>query len=128
MKAIIFGGSGPDGFYLRHFPRTRNVEAIRSGKELRGDVSDWNFTQELIRTHRPAFIFHLAANSTTRHEALFDNHSAISTGKINILEATRATARPAKCSCRAYSPAIKEIDFIALLTWRVSEIDSTQQS
>lgn len=64
MKAIIFGGSGQDGFYLRHFLRRRNVEAIcisRSGKELRGNVSDWNFTQELIRAHRPAFIFHRAA-------------------------------------------------------------------
>ena len=92
MKAIIFGGSGQDGFYLQHFLGRRNVETIcisRSGNELCGDVSDWNFTQELIRAHRPAFIFHLAANSTTRHEALFDNHAAISTGTINILEATR---------------------------------------
>jgi len=91
MKAIIFGERGQDGFYLRHFLRRRNVEASCiscSGKELRGDVSDWNFTPELIRAHRAAFIFHLAANSTTRHEALFDNHSAISTGTINILEAT----------------------------------------
>src|SRR5205085_129762 len=35
----------------------------------------------------PDYIFHLAANSTTRHEAVFDNHAAISTGAINILEA-----------------------------------------
>jgi GDPmannose 4,6-dehydratase len=40
-----------------------------------------------IREHRPALVFHLAAHSTTRHEALFESHSAISTGTINILEA-----------------------------------------
>jgi GDPmannose 4,6-dehydratase len=96
MKAIIFGAGGQDGFYLQHLLSRQNIEAIcvsRSGRKLRGDVSDWNFTEGLIRAHRPDFIFHLAANSTTRHEGLFENHAAISTGALNILEAAHRHSR-----------------------------------
>ena len=34
----------------------------------------------------PDVIFHLAANSTTKHEALRENHETIVTGTLNILE------------------------------------------
>lgn len=90
MKAVIFGASGQDGFYLRQLLQRENVKTIcvsRSGEDMNGDVADWNFVEDLLKTHLPDFVFHLAANSTTRHEALFDNHSAISTGALNILEA-----------------------------------------
>lgn len=90
MKAIIFGANGQDGFYLRELLRRNNVKtfaASRSGEDLTGDVADWNFVENLIEKNKPDYIFHLAANSTTRHEAIFDNHAAISTGTINILEA-----------------------------------------
>jgi len=90
MKALIFGASGQDGYYLSRLLQTKHVETIgvsRSGNEMIGDVSDWGFVQEVIRKHRPDYVFHFAANSTTRHEALFENHAAISTGTINILEA-----------------------------------------
>ena len=43
----------------------------------------------MIKEHQPDYIFHLAAESTTRHDALFLNHHAISTGTINILETVR---------------------------------------
>jgi len=91
MKAIIFGAGGQDGFYLKQLLARENIETIcvsRSGGRLTGDVSDWNFVAGLIKTDRPDYIFHLAANSTTEHYALFDNHAAICTGTINILEAT----------------------------------------
>jgi GDPmannose 4,6-dehydratase len=91
MKAIIFGSSGQDGYYLQRLLQRENVEMVgvsRSGDGLIGDVSDRVFVDELISSTRPDYIFHLAANSTTRHEAVFDNHDAISTGTINILEAT----------------------------------------
>ena len=90
MKAIIFGASGQDGFYLKQLLRRESVETIgvaRSGNGVIGDVSDRSFVDELIKTHCPDYVFHLAANSTTRHAAVFDNHAAICTGTINILEA-----------------------------------------
>jgi GDPmannose 4,6-dehydratase len=43
--------------------------------------------KEMVRRHKPDVIFHLAAKSTTHHEALFENHKTISTGTLNILEA-----------------------------------------
>ena len=89
MKAIIFGAGGQDGHYLRQLLAREKVESVcisRSGKNVIGDVSDRAFVSGLIDRHQPDYIFHLAANSTTRHDALFDNHAAISTGTINILE------------------------------------------
>ena len=90
MKAIIFGASGQDGFYLTQLLRAQNIETVgigRSSGDVIGDVSDWNFVENLIEENKPDYIFHLAANSTTRHDAVFDNHRAISTGAVNILEA-----------------------------------------
>ena len=90
MKAIIFGASGQDGFYLAQLLQTKNIEAIcvsRSGGEAVGDVADRAFVDGLIKTHRPEYVFHLAANSTTQHDAQFENHATISTGTLNILEA-----------------------------------------
>jgi GDPmannose 4,6-dehydratase len=34
-------------------------------------------------------IFHLAATSTTRHDAIYENHAAIGTGTVNILESVK---------------------------------------
>lgn len=99
MKAVIFGASGQDGFYLRQLLERENVKAVcasRSGGDVLGDVADWNFVEQSIKTQTPDFVFHLAANSTTRHEALFDNHAAISTGTINILEAIYRHSRNSK--------------------------------
>ena len=41
-------------------------------------------------------IFQLAAASTTRHDALFENHETISTGALNVLEAARLHAPSAR--------------------------------
>ncbi len=92
MKALIFGAGGQDGFYLTELLKKENVETVgtsRNSGDLRGDVADWNFVENVIRSKKPDYIFHLAANSTTRHEAVFDNHAAIGTGTINILEAAK---------------------------------------
>ena len=90
MKAIIFGANGQDGFYLSQLLQTHNIEVIkvsRSGELVIGDVANRQFVESIIQSHQPDYIFHLAANSTTRHNALFENHESISTGTINILEA-----------------------------------------
>lgn len=91
-KALIFGGSGQDGFYLSQRLFIEKIEVIsvsRSSGAIRGDVSDFDFVDYLIETYVPEYIFHLAAVSSTRHDAIFENHTAIVTGTLNILEAAR---------------------------------------
>lgn len=89
-KAIIFGASGQDGIYMKELCHRRGIETIAvarsGGNDVCGSVADFVLVQELIRLHKPAYIFHFAANSTTRHEALFENHETITTGTLNILE------------------------------------------
>lgn len=99
MKAIIFGVNGQDGFYLERSLQQREIEVIgisRHGGGLIGDVADFQFVERVIKESQPDYIFHLAANSTTRHEALFDNHAAICTGTLNILEAVHRHSRHSK--------------------------------
>jgi GDPmannose 4,6-dehydratase len=92
MKAIIFGANGQDGHYLIELCRLKGMEPIgvsRSGNWVRGDVSSYEQVDQLVKQHKPAYIFHVAAKSTTRHDALFENHKTISTGTLNILEAVK---------------------------------------
>jgi GDPmannose 4,6-dehydratase len=92
MKAIIFGANGQDGFYLINLLQQQNVAVIgvsRSGDFLRTDIANYIEVADLVKTHQPNFIFHLAANSTTRHDVMFENHQTISTGTFNILEAVK---------------------------------------
>lgn len=99
MKAVIFGANGQDGFYLSEILKRQNVQVIgtsRSFGKFRGDVADWNFVENLLTTEKPDYVFHLAANSTTRHDALFENHRTISTGALNILETVYKHELPAK--------------------------------
>ncbi len=91
-KALIFGANGQDGYYLREKCLQRGLEPVsvsRRGDGIQGDVSSFEQVQALIQQLQPIYIFHLAANSTTRHEALFENHQTISTGTLNILEAVK---------------------------------------
>ncbi len=92
MPALIFGANGQDGFYLSELLRQANMDVIavsRSAGGIQADVADYATVEQLIKTHRPAYIFHLAANSTTRHDVLFENHATISTGTLNILESVK---------------------------------------
>ena len=94
MNAIIFGINGQDGFYLRELLNDHSIEVIGVSRTMgsnwiQGNVKDFSFVSGLIKIHQPDFVFHLAAISTTQHNALFDNHDAISTGTINILESVK---------------------------------------
>lgn len=92
MKALVFGANGQDGHYLIEELRGRGVEAVgisRAGPWQRGDVARREDVEAALRAVRPALVFHLAANSTARHEALFENHETISTGTLNVLEGVR---------------------------------------
>ena len=92
MKALIFGSNGQDGKFLSNLLERKNIEVIgisRSNARIVGSVADFALVESVIKSQLPDFIFHFAANSTTQHAALFDNHSTISTGTLNILEAVR---------------------------------------
>ena len=98
-KALVFGANGQDGSYLVEALRGRGLEAVgysRAGPWARLDVADRAGVEAVVAAERPDFVFHLAARSTTRHEALYDNHAAISTGGLNVLEAVRAHAPEAR--------------------------------
>jgi GDPmannose 4,6-dehydratase len=99
MKALVLGANGQDGPYLVEALRARGVEvtgASRAGPWARLDVADRAAVDAAIAAARPDYVFQLAARSTTRHDALFDNHAAISTGCLNVLEAVRARAPAAR--------------------------------
>ena len=100
IKALIFGVNGQDGFYLSEILHREGIlvrGVSRSvGNWIVGNVNNFDFVAQLIEGYKPDFIFHLAANSSTQHELLFENYNTISTGTINILEA-----------CYKYSPKCK---------------------
>lgn len=100
QTALIFGAGGQDGNYLSALCKERDINPIgcsRSvGNWITGDIVDRDFVEKLVRDHRPAYIFQLAARSTTRHDALFENHAAIATGTLNVLEAARIHAPAAR--------------------------------
>lgn len=89
MKAIIIGITGQDGFYLSELLKGKNIEVLgisRKSTKTAGDIACLEFVSDVIKRSKPDYIFYFAANSTTRHEALFENHQTISTGTLNILE------------------------------------------
>ncbi len=92
MNALIFGANGQDGYYVFQSCKLKGIEPIgisRSGNWIHGDVSQYTQVEQFIKHYQPALVFHLAANSTTQHKALFENHETISTGTFNILEAVK---------------------------------------
>lgn len=92
VTAIIFGANGQDGFYLSELLNRNNIDVIsssRKGSDVDGNVGDPTFVKNLIEQNKPDYVFHLAANSTTRHDALYDNHHSIATGTLNILESVK---------------------------------------
>jgi GDPmannose 4,6-dehydratase len=100
MKALIFGINGQDGYYLTDLLNLNGVDVIGvsrfGGDWIIGNVADYDFVEKTIKVYQPDYIFHFAANSTTQHFALFDNHHAISTGALNILESVKLHCAKAK--------------------------------
>lgn len=99
FKVIIFGSNGQDGYYLGKLLKEKKIEYIgisRSNSEVNGDVGDYEFVKKKIEQYKPTHIFHFAANSTTNHGALFENHQTICTGTLNVLEAVRLYCPKAK--------------------------------
>ena len=135
MKAIIFGVSGQDGYYLSALLGKEGYEVIgvsRQGNSSNIDISDYTSVAELVKQHKPDYIFHLAANSTTNHDAVFENHATITTGTLNILEAVKTNSPLTKIfisgsglQFRNENKPIKETDmFEARDAYSVSRIQS----
>jgi GDPmannose 4,6-dehydratase len=91
MKTIIFGFSGQDGNYLSALLKEKGYEIIGVSRSDNNntDIANINSVADLVKSHKPEFVFHLAANSTTSHDAMFENHATIATGTLNILEAVK---------------------------------------
>lgn len=97
--AVIFGSTGQDGFYLKGLLQQQHVVTVnisRKNSDVTGDVGDYRFVTDIIRKYQPDFIFHLAANSTPRHDVLFENQRTICDGTLNILESARLYCPSAK--------------------------------
>ena len=97
--ALIFGSGGQAGFYLSKLLEQRGILPVKISRTIGdaiGNVGDHSFVESLIKQYQPDLIFHLAANSTAAHSALFDNHEAICTGTLNILEFARLHCSSAK--------------------------------
>ena len=91
-NAIIFGITGQDGYYMKQHLEKQDINIIgisRKSLDICGDISDTTFVDGLIKTYKPNFVFHFAADSTTSHKALWNNHNAISLGTLNILESVK---------------------------------------
>lgn len=99
MSAIIFGSNGQDGFYLSKLLEEAGMEVIRVSRknsEINIDVAEYAAVKDLIGKYHPKYIFHLAANSTTRHDVFFENHATICNGTNNILEAVKTVSPDSK--------------------------------
>ena len=139
FKAIIFGASGQDGYYLGQLLKDRKIEHLkisRNGTDMKGDVGDFEFVKEIIRQYQPTHIFHFAANSTTKHYALFENHKSISTGTLNILESVKLYSTNAKVFISGSAlqfrniglPIDEKTPFDPSSAYSVSRIDSVLSS
>jgi len=98
MNAIIFGANGQDGHYLTKLCQEKGITPVgasRSGPD-KADIADLASVERLIKALRPIYIFHLAANSTTKYEVLFENHQTIATGTLNILDCVKRHVPDAK--------------------------------
>ncbi len=90
--AIIFGASGQDGYYLTNLLHSLNIDVVsvsRSEGFINTDISNYQQVADLFKEHKPDYVFHFAANSTTKHTVIFENNSTIVTGTLNILEAVK---------------------------------------
>ena len=135
MKAIIFGANGQDGFYLSKLLKEKKIEVIgvsRNGNFLKIDISNFEKVSNFIKKMQPDYVFHFAANSTTNHIALFENHKTIATATLNILEAVKEFS----CQTKVFISGsglqfvnnglpIKETDsFVANDSYSISRIQS----
>jgi GDPmannose 4,6-dehydratase len=134
-KALIFGAGGQDGFYLSELCKIKSIEPIgisRTGDWIHSDVAKYEDVERLIKHYQPAYVFHVAANSTTKHDAVLENHETISTGSLNILESVKKFCPSTKVFITGSGVQFKNVgnpisekdDFEASSAYSVSRIQS----
>ena len=100
MRILIFGISGQDGFYLKKLCEAKGYQVIgvsrSDGDWIQGSVTDKTLVYELIKIHQPFCVFHFAANSSTKHNLIYENNETICEGSIHILEAVHQYSRQSK--------------------------------
>jgi GDPmannose 4,6-dehydratase len=125
MIALIFGANGQDGIYLTDLFRDKNIDVIRisrSDGDVIGSITNYSLVAKLVKKYKPFYIINLAANSSTQHDVIFNNHETISTGSLNILEATRVFSPNSKVFITGSGLQFKNIGF------PLSEYDSFEAS
>ena len=97
-KVLIFGSTGQTGHYLSRLWTEEGHEVVSRSRStaVPVDIANFRDVESTILENRPEYIFHLAAQSTTRHDALFENNDAISIGTLNVLEAAHRHAPAAR--------------------------------
>ena len=89
---LIFGGNSQDAHYLSEHCRQQSMNVVlvgRSSGTALGDIAEYEFVADLVDKHKPRYLFHLAANSTTRHDAILENYHTIVIGTCYVLEAVK---------------------------------------
>ena len=94
MKALIFGISGQDGFYLNELLINIGIEVIGVSSKKNSiykyvDLKNYNEVNDCIRKIKPDFIFCLSAISKTSHEIAFLSQEIVCKGTLNILESVK---------------------------------------
>jgi GDPmannose 4,6-dehydratase len=92
MTAIIWGAGGQDGRYLTTLLEQQGIHVIgiTRNSDPATPITQYDTVAALIRDTTPAYIFHFAADSTTRHDAWPQHLDTISLGSQHLLEAVKA--------------------------------------
>lgn len=84
MKAVVTGSDGQDAQFLIPLLQHHGYGVIAIGRSL----TTTSFPRAAVwMRERPEYVFHLAATSSTEHDAASENHDTIGGGTLNILEA-----------------------------------------
>lgn len=102
MRVLIFGGNGQDGYYFKRYATSVGCQVLITSRTVIDpsnivcDVTNYSQVHETIKKYQPDIILNFAANSSTRHDLLFNHNSVICVGTLNILESVRLIKPSAK--------------------------------
>jgi len=96
-RAIIFGAGGQDGHYLKQLLAREGV-AVYAYSRIQCNVVSQTHVRSIVRMAEPDYVFHFAAESSTKHEDWYRNQAAIVDGALHILEAVKDHAP----NCKVY--------------------------
>ncbi len=98
-KVLVFGASGQDGFYLIKFLTSLGIDVIGFSRKpgfRNVEYTNFDFIKSILLSEKPTHIFHLAANSSTKHDLLFENFEIIDRFSLYLLEAIKLVSPATK--------------------------------